>query len=124
MSDGRVYGSSTERSLRMMKTAVRRHDAQSSHRKRRSQPQERAGRPARKRKIVDALSSKPPTSGAGGKLTDRGDIFSGAALTVILVAATLALLIGLERLPHGAVGRRAQEAGRLKTSSSPLASGC
>src|SRR5271168_4386169 len=28
-------------------------------------------------------------------LTDRGDIFSGAALTMILVAATLALLIGL-----------------------------
>jgi 2-aminoethylphosphonate transport system permease protein len=40
-------------------------------------------------------------------LTDRGDIFSGAALTMILVAATLALLIGLERLPLGAVGRRA-----------------
>src|ERR1700722_2457285 len=39
-------------------------------------------------------------------LTDRGDIFSGAALTMILVAATLALLIGLERLPLGAVGRR------------------
>jgi 2-aminoethylphosphonate transport system permease protein len=32
-------------------------------------------------------------------LTDRGDIFSGAALTMILVVATLALLIGLERLP-------------------------
>ena len=40
-------------------------------------------------------------------LTDRGDIFSGAALTMILVAATLALLVGLERLPLGAVGRRA-----------------
>jgi 2-aminoethylphosphonate transport system permease protein len=40
-------------------------------------------------------------------LTDRGDIFSGSALTMILVAATLALLIGLERLPLGAVGRRA-----------------
>ena len=39
-------------------------------------------------------------------LTDRGDIFSGAALTMILVAATLALLIGLERLPVGSVGRR------------------
>jgi 2-aminoethylphosphonate transport system permease protein len=39
-------------------------------------------------------------------LTDRGDIFSGAALTMLLVAATLALLIGLERLPTGAVGRR------------------
>ena len=34
-------------------------------------------------------------------LTDRGDIFSGAALTMMLVAATLALLIGLERLPAG-----------------------
>jgi len=32
-------------------------------------------------------------------LTDRGDIFSGAALTMILVAATLALLIGLENAP-------------------------
>ena len=40
-------------------------------------------------------------------LTDRGDIFSGAALTMILVAATLALLVGLESLPLGAVGRRA-----------------
>jgi 2-aminoethylphosphonate transport system permease protein len=40
-------------------------------------------------------------------ITDRGDICSGAALTMILVAATLALLIGLERLPLGAVGRRA-----------------
>ena len=40
-------------------------------------------------------------------LTDRGDIFSGAALTMILVAATLALLVGLERLPLSAVGRRA-----------------
>jgi 2-aminoethylphosphonate transport system permease protein len=32
-------------------------------------------------------------------LTDRGDIFSGAALTTILVVVTLALLIGLERAP-------------------------
>ncbi len=40
-------------------------------------------------------------------LTDRGDIFSGAALTMILVATTLALLIGLERLPATSVGRRA-----------------
>src|SRR5580693_2479547 len=40
-------------------------------------------------------------------LTDRGDIFAGAALTMILVVATLVLLIGLERLPLGAVGRRA-----------------
>jgi 2-aminoethylphosphonate transport system permease protein len=40
-------------------------------------------------------------------LTDRGDIFSGAALTMILVAATLALLIGLERAPLKSAGRRA-----------------
>ena len=40
-------------------------------------------------------------------LTDRGDIFSGAALTMILVGVTLALLIGLERLRLTAVGRRA-----------------
>jgi len=32
-------------------------------------------------------------------LTDRGDIFSGAALTMILVVTTLLLLIGLERAP-------------------------
>ena len=32
-------------------------------------------------------------------LTDRGDIFSGAALTMILVVATLALLVGLSRAP-------------------------
>ncbi len=31
--------------------------------------------------------------------TDRGDIFSGVALTMILVVVTLALLIGLERAP-------------------------
>jgi 2-aminoethylphosphonate transport system permease protein len=31
-------------------------------------------------------------------LTDRGDIFSGAALTAILVIVTLALLLGLEKL--------------------------
>ena len=40
-------------------------------------------------------------------LTDRGDIFSGAALTMILIAATLALLIGLERFPLSVAGRRA-----------------
>ncbi|MBV9289512.1 MAG: ABC transporter permease subunit [Hyphomicrobiales bacterium] len=40
-------------------------------------------------------------------LTDRGDIFTGAALTMILVAATLALLIGLGRLPFATVGRSA-----------------
>jgi 2-aminoethylphosphonate transport system permease protein len=32
-------------------------------------------------------------------LTDRGDIFSGAALTMIFVVTTLALLLGLERAP-------------------------
>ncbi|MGO4870834.1 MAG: ABC transporter permease subunit [Roseiarcus sp.] len=39
-------------------------------------------------------------------LTDRGDIFSGAALTMILVAATLTLLIGLERAALVSAGRR------------------
>jgi 2-aminoethylphosphonate transport system permease protein len=39
-------------------------------------------------------------------LTDRGDIFSGATLTMILVAATLALLLGLERAPLRSAGRR------------------
>jgi 2-aminoethylphosphonate transport system permease protein len=37
-------------------------------------------------------------------VTDRGDIFSGAALTMILVAATLILLLGLERVATRAVG--------------------
>jgi 2-aminoethylphosphonate transport system permease protein len=40
-------------------------------------------------------------------LTDRGDIFSGAALTMILVGVTLALLIGLESLPFASGARRA-----------------
>ncbi|TPI20890.1 ABC transporter permease subunit [Mesorhizobium sp. B4-1-1] len=31
-------------------------------------------------------------------LTDRGDVFAGAALTMVLVAVTLLLLLGLERL--------------------------
>jgi 2-aminoethylphosphonate transport system permease protein len=31
-------------------------------------------------------------------LTDRGEIFSGAALTITLVAVTLALLLALERI--------------------------
>ena len=31
--------------------------------------------------------------------TDRGDIFSGAALTMVLAVTTLALLVGLERAP-------------------------
>jgi len=38
--------------------------------------------------------------------TDRGDIFTGAALTMVLVAATLALLAGLERVPMKATTRR------------------
>ncbi|MEW6632835.1 MAG: ABC transporter permease subunit, partial [Pseudomonadota bacterium] len=37
-------------------------------------------------------------------LTDRGDIFAGAALTMILVVATLALLLGLERITARATG--------------------
>lgn len=37
-------------------------------------------------------------------LTDRGDIFAGAALTMILVVATLALLLGLERISARATG--------------------
>ncbi|MDX8502156.1 ABC transporter permease subunit [Mesorhizobium sp. VK4C] len=37
-------------------------------------------------------------------LTDRGDIFAGAALTMILVAATLVLLLGLERITRRATG--------------------
>lgn len=37
-------------------------------------------------------------------LTDRGDIFAGAALTMILVGATLILLLGLERVAARAIG--------------------
>ena len=39
-------------------------------------------------------------------LTDRGDIFAGAALTMILVGATLIVLLGLERVAAKAVGAR------------------
>jgi 2-aminoethylphosphonate transport system permease protein len=39
-------------------------------------------------------------------LTDRGDIFSGAVLTMILAAVTLALLIGLERTPFRSAAAR------------------
>lgn len=39
-------------------------------------------------------------------LTDRGEIFAGAALTMILVAATLIVLLGLERIAAKAVGAR------------------
>lgn len=38
--------------------------------------------------------------------TDRGAIFSGAALTIVLVVATLLLLVGLERLPVKATTNR------------------
>jgi 2-aminoethylphosphonate transport system permease protein len=37
-------------------------------------------------------------------LTDRGDIFSGAALTMVLVTATLILLLGLERVARKTAG--------------------
>jgi 2-aminoethylphosphonate transport system permease protein len=32
-------------------------------------------------------------------LTDRGDVFEGAALTVVLVVTTLAVLLALSRIP-------------------------
>src|SRR5579859_1552217 len=32
-------------------------------------------------------------------LTDRGDVFEGSALTMLLILATLAVLIGLSRIP-------------------------
>ena len=47
-------------------------------------------------------------------LTDRGDIFSGAALTMILVAATLALLMGSSAsrsAPSGVEPRRSSRRG-------------
>jgi 2-aminoethylphosphonate transport system permease protein len=39
-------------------------------------------------------------------LTDRGDIFAGAALTVLLAAATLAVLVALSHIPTKAAARR------------------
>lgn len=39
-------------------------------------------------------------------LTDRGDIFHGAALTMLLAAATLIVLVGLSLLPTKATARR------------------
>lgn len=39
-------------------------------------------------------------------LTDRGEIFQGAALTILLAAATLAVLAGLSQLPTKAAARR------------------
>jgi hypothetical protein len=41
LGGGRVYGSSAETVLALIKATVRRHGAPISHRKRRSQPQER-----------------------------------------------------------------------------------
>ncbi len=38
-------------------------------------------------------------------LTDRGEVFGGAALTIILIAMTLALLLGLSRVPLRAAQR-------------------
>ena len=38
-------------------------------------------------------------------LTDRGEVFAGAALTMLLTAATLAVLIGLSRIPAKAAVR-------------------
>lgn len=38
-------------------------------------------------------------------LTDRGEVFQGAALTMLLAGATLALLLGLARLPLRAAAR-------------------
>ncbi|HTZ77978.1 MAG TPA: ABC transporter permease subunit [Stellaceae bacterium] len=38
-------------------------------------------------------------------LTDRGDVFEGAALTMLLAATTLAVLVGLSRLPTRAASR-------------------
>ena len=54
-------------------------------------------------------------------LTDRGDIFSGAALTMILVAATLALLVGLERLPLGGRGTQGVRYARMGAGLRPNA---
>lgn len=39
-------------------------------------------------------------------LTDRGGIFQGAALTILLAAATLAVLMGLSHVPTRAAARR------------------
>ncbi len=49
-------------------------------------------------------------------LTVRGDIFSGSALTMILVAATLALLIGLDACPSARsdAGRRPASVARFE----------
>jgi 2-aminoethylphosphonate transport system permease protein len=38
-------------------------------------------------------------------LTDRGDVFQGAALTMILCATTLAVLVGLSYVPNKAAAR-------------------
>ena len=53
-------------------------------------------------------------------LTDRGEIFAGAALTMILVAATLVLLlVGLERMPLGR-GRTQRKELLESTCSGPV----
>jgi 2-aminoethylphosphonate transport system permease protein len=39
-------------------------------------------------------------------LTDRGDIFEGAALTILLAVATLVVLVGLSHIPTKAAPRR------------------
>jgi 2-aminoethylphosphonate transport system permease protein len=38
-------------------------------------------------------------------LTDRGDVFEGAALTMLLAASTLAVLVGLSQVPTRATAR-------------------
>jgi 2-aminoethylphosphonate transport system permease protein len=38
-------------------------------------------------------------------LTDRGDVFAGAALTMLLVATTVAVLVGLSQVPTKAASR-------------------
>jgi 2-aminoethylphosphonate transport system permease protein len=38
-------------------------------------------------------------------LTDRGEVFGGAALTILLVAVTLVVLLGLSRIPTKASAR-------------------
>ena len=39
-------------------------------------------------------------------LTDRGDVFKGAAVTVLLALSTLAVLVALARIPMRAAARR------------------
>lgn len=73
------------------------------------------------RRSVPALSSGKEAEQALPvsifSLTDRGDIFAGAALTMILVAAMLVLLLGLERITKRATGawRTLRQAGWRST---------